>query len=180
MRIGWIDYSKDERNKIISILSLLGSHEALDELGIGSVRDAFSDMMFPGISVLQTRAKYFLLIPYMFNDACQKSQTGKLHSGHDVRSYIDRCEDSIVHTLINNSEHGAKGIIGSRNYYQNRTVSTKPSAIYWNGIRTFGILVEPSFSIDNACNAIYRKGRCLLYTSPSPRDQRGSRMPSSA
>ena len=29
-----------------------------------------------------------------------------------------------------------------------------------------------SFSIDN--------GNCLLYTSPSPRDQRGSRMPSSA
>ena len=25
-----------------------------------------------------------------------------------------------------------------------------------------------------------RKGSCLLYTSPSPRDQRGSRMPSSA
>ena len=25
-----------------------------------------------------------------------------------------------------------------------------------------------------------RKQRCLLYTSPSPRDQRGSRMPSSA
>ena len=25
-----------------------------------------------------------------------------------------------------------------------------------------------------------RCGRCLLYTSPSPRDQRGSRMPSSA
>ena len=24
------------------------------------------------------------------------------------------------------------------------------------------------------------RGRCLLYTSPSPRDQRGSRMPSSA
>ena len=27
---------------------------------------------------------------------------------------------------------------------------------------------------------IINKGRCLLYTSPSPRDQRGSRMPSSA
>ena len=26
----------------------------------------------------------------------------------------------------------------------------------------------------------YRLGICLLYTSPSPRDQRGSRMPSSA
>ena len=28
--------------------------------------------------------------------------------------------------------------------------------------------------------AIYQVGACLLYTSPSPRDQRGSRMPSSA
>ena len=27
---------------------------------------------------------------------------------------------------------------------------------------------------------IYRSKTCLLYTSPSPRDQRGSRMPSSA
>ena len=26
----------------------------------------------------------------------------------------------------------------------------------------------------------YQKSTCLLYTSPSPRDQRGSRMPSSA
>lgn len=159
MQLGWIDYSKDERNKIISILNRLSVHEALDELGIGSVRDAFSDMLFPGISVLQTRAKYYLLIPYMFNDACQKSQLGKLHSGNDVRAYIDKCENSIVYTLMNNSRHDATGIIGSRNYYQKKTVVTKPSAIYWNGLRIMGILAEPTFSIDNACNAIYRKGR---------------------
>lgn len=159
MEIGWIDYSRDERNKILSILSQLGAHEALDELGIGSVRDAFSDMLFPGISVLQTRAKYFLLIPYMFYDACQKSQSGRLHSGNEVRAYIDKCEDEIVWTLMNNSGFSTTGIIGSRNYYQNKNVQTKPSAIYWNGLRTMGILAEPSFSIDNACNAIYRKGR---------------------
>ena len=29
-------------------------------------------------------------------------------------------------------------------------------------------------------NALYNLQTCLLYTSPSPRDQRGSRMPSSA
>ena len=38
---------------------------------------------------------------------------------------------------------------------------------------------------DDAANSIYTneiddKKTCLLYTSPSPRDQRGSRMPSSA
>ena len=30
------------------------------------------------------------------------------------------------------------------------------------------------------CNALKKDKNCLLYTSPSPRDQRGSRMPSSA
>ena len=37
-------------------------------------------------------------------------------------------------------------------------------------------------SDDNAANSKMRTGisHCLLYTSPSPRDQRGSRMPSSA
>ena len=30
------------------------------------------------------------------------------------------------------------------------------------------------------CGELYRLDPCLLYTSPSPRDQRGSRMPSSA
>ena len=34
-------------------------------------------------------------------------------------------------------------------------------------------------AIGNTLNAA-ENGTCLLYTSPSPRDQRGSRMPSSA
>ena len=35
--------------------------------------------------------------------------------------------------------------------------------------------------IDTNLNSLYRLSKaCLLYTSPSPRDQRGSRMPSSA
>ena len=35
-------------------------------------------------------------------------------------------------------------------------------------------------AVFTAAEAAMRAGRCLLYTSPSPRDQRGSRMPSSA
>ena len=37
-----------------------------------------------------------------------------------------------------------------------------------------------SFDAVNRCIYIPNKNICLLYTSPSPRDQRGSRMPSSA
>ena len=38
----------------------------------------------------------------------------------------------------------------------------------------------PQFVQTTVTNAFYRFEDCLLYTSPSPRDQRGSRMPSSA
>ena len=40
---------------------------------------------------------------------------------------------------------------------------------------------ESLFGADEEDDALTKKCRgCLLYTSPSPRDQRGSRMPSSA
>ena len=42
-----------------------------------------------------------------------------------------------------------------------------------------GAAMSPSYLIDNAFGSTYWYA-CLLYTSPSPRDQRGSRMPSSA
>ena len=40
MEIGFIDYSHDERNRILSTLKMLGDQNALDELGIGVIRDA--------------------------------------------------------------------------------------------------------------------------------------------
>ena len=49
-------------------------------------------------------------------------------------------------------------------------------------MKTIEVLSESSESFEAAIeNAVERTGKtCLLYTSPSPRDQRGSRMPSSA
>ena len=39
---------------------------------------------------------------------------------------------------------------------------------------------SPSFDKNETVEVDEALGDCLLYTSPSPRDQRGSRMPSSA
>lgn len=91
MQIGWIDFSKEERNKVVSILRLLGTQSALDELGVGTVRDGFSDLMFPGISTQQTRAKYFVLIPYLFALAEKRS----FHSQREVLEYIHTLETQL-------------------------------------------------------------------------------------
>ena len=48
---------------------LLSEQGAVDELGIGIIRDAFANYFFPGTSTIQNRAKYFLIVPYVLREA---------------------------------------------------------------------------------------------------------------
>ena len=75
MELGWIDFSKTERSKILSVLDLLSESGTLDELGIAPVRDGFSNLFFPGTTTIQTRAKYFFIIPYALKQLERSSET---------------------------------------------------------------------------------------------------------
>jgi len=44
----WLDYSERERRKMLDVIDLFREHDTRHELGVGSVRDAFADMLFPG------------------------------------------------------------------------------------------------------------------------------------
>ena len=151
MKIGFIDFSQGERNRILSTLRLLGDQTALDELGIGSVRDAYAELLFPGISTLQTRAKYFVLIPYLFAQGERLVQRGKLRSGKEFLTWLNGEEDKLVPVLVENSHSGETGIIGSNALKQKRTVKMKPSAIYWSGLRTLGVVRRDKLSLPMAC-----------------------------
>ena len=159
MEIGFIDYSTEERNKILSTLKLLGDQTALDELGIGTVRDAYANLLFPGISTLQTRAKYFVLIPYLFQTAKELTAKGKIRSAQDMLQWITEGEDRLAASLTNNCPVGEVGIIGSNAYRNKRSVKVKPSTIYWSGLRTFGILRGEGISISGACKLVYTAAR---------------------
>lgn len=152
MQLGWIDFSLSERNKIIQTLKMLEESTALDELGIGVIRDGYADLLFPGISTLQTRAKYFVLLPYLF--AMAERQNFKRSS--EILPWMHGQEDLLVPTLIKNSED-TTGVIGLRAHKQGKSVKVKSSSIYWNGMRTFEILRDEHLSISNVCNIIYGK-----------------------
>ena len=62
----WLDYSERERRKMLDVVDAFREHDTRDELGVGSVRDAFADMLFPGTSTIMTRARYFLLVPWAY------------------------------------------------------------------------------------------------------------------
>ncbi|MTK09599.1 MAG: hypothetical protein F8N38_21235 [Hungatella sp.] len=162
MQIGFIDFSKEERNKILATLKLIGEQTALDELGIGVIRDAYADILFPGISTIQTRAKYFVLIPYLFGAAAKK----KLSNGRELYKLLTTNEDKMVETLVKNSGSEENGIIGKNALKQKRSVKMKPSSIYWNGLRTFEIVRIAGISLTAACNVTWSSAQKKNETEP--------------
>ena len=64
--ISWLDYSDGDRRRMLDVVDLFRERDTRDELGLGSVRDAFADAFFPGTSTIMTRARYFLLVPWTY------------------------------------------------------------------------------------------------------------------
>ena len=69
--IAWLDASSEDQRRMREIVNLFSERESRDELGIGQVRDAISDSLWPGTSTLFTRARYFLFIPWCFRAAAE-------------------------------------------------------------------------------------------------------------
>ena len=134
MQLGWIDFSKTERNKVLSVIHQLEESAAVDEVGLGAIRDGFADYFFPGTSTVQTRAKYFLIVPYVLKEA------GSGAYGSDISTIYKRinneeriCRDILIRT-------GSDGIIGGT--IPNSWVTRTPLDIYWSGIKRLGIFKE--------------------------------------
>ena len=62
----WIDHSERQRPQILDAVDLFHEKDTRDGLGIAGIRDAFSDMLFPGTGAVQTGVLYFLFVPWMY------------------------------------------------------------------------------------------------------------------
>lgn len=155
MQIGWIDFAKDDRRKALSVLQALRAKGAIDELGIGVVRDAFANRFFPGTSTLHTRAKYLLIVPYVVHDALAKRWK---KSDDDVLKDINRRERACAVALGEDSSQ--VGVIGRNALSRGSWVLRPPSDIYWSGIRTYQIFRSGAYgqmSLDEFVRAACRR-----------------------
>lgn len=152
MPIGWIDFSKSERNKVFSVLDLLSEQGTLDELGIAPIRDGFADIFFPGTSTIQTRAKYFFIVPYALKDL---EHSKEVNPNRALRIF-DEVEKKCGVVLMNNGED-TDGIIGSRSLATNNWVKRTPASIYWAGLRNYGIFTGGNLSLSE-----YIRAMCVL------------------
>lgn len=138
LSVAWLDTSPEEQRRTREVLRLFEQHESRDELGIGQVRDVLSDAMFPGFSVLHTRARYYLFIPWCFQSAVGSRSEQRL-AGHVAR------QERTLAQALSASLPPNGGVIGART---GAAVKTLPSAMYWNGLRTFGVLARDASPTD--------------------------------
>ena len=143
------------------MLQLFSDSGTVDDLGIGTVRDAISNSLFPGTSVIQTRARYFLFVPWLFRRAEQKHP-------HQLVAKATDMERNLIETLRAGGD--VAGLIGVE---AGKNVRTLPSTIYWGGLLRYGIFLSPALTIRQYGRHVAR-GLAALDSE----DEIGDRIPS--
>lgn len=128
-KFGWVDFSEEDRRKMLNVIQLFRERDTRDELGIGTIRDSFSDFFFPGTSTIQTRLRYMLFIPWIYLDLERK----KIPS-ETIKERARNLELRLISALMNGKE--TEGVIGID---AKRNLKRLPSNVYWTGLLSWGI-----------------------------------------
>lgn len=126
---GWLDGDDSQRNAMLEVVKLFDDISTVDELGIGSVRDTFSNAMFPGTSTLHTRVKYVLFVPWLVDDVARHRWPVD-RSTAELRSR----ETKLINALIAGGE--TEGVIGRD---AKSGLKRMPSELYWPSLERLGV-----------------------------------------
>lgn len=99
-----------------------------DELGFLAIHQRYADRFFPGTSVLHTRARYAIFVPWLFEDLA-----GSV--GPAATRALRERERVLAGRL---GSAGQAQVIGGRVYP--KPSSQPPSTVYWNALAVWGIL----------------------------------------
>lgn len=129
--IAWVDTTPAQHRAARELVALFSQPDTRDELGVAQVRDVLSNMMFPGITVLQTRARYYLFVPWCYQTATRRSR----RTYATIAEAAHTVERELIRTLLKADD--TSGLIGGR---VGDSVVTLPSAMFWVGLESYGIV----------------------------------------
>ncbi|MDQ1200489.1 DUF6361 family protein [Rhodococcus sp. SORGH_AS_0303] len=129
--IAWLDTSPDEERQMRELVKLFSDNGTLDDIGIGQVRDALTDQLFPATSTVHTRAKYFLLVPWIYEEAARK------YTGTSARTKARDAERKLIEAM-RQAGH-TSGLIGR---VAGASVNTLPSNLYWAALKRLNIRLD--------------------------------------
>lgn len=126
---GWLDLDAAASERVSTLMRALEEPGTLDPLGLGSVRDAFSALLAPGTSTIQTRLRYFLFLPWI----CQGVERDRV-SPTKFASRLRDDEARLIDCLRNLGPN--QGVQG---YTSGRNLRRMPSEAYWGGLASWGL-----------------------------------------
>ena len=125
--LGWTFLSRDALAKAKAQMDE-ESMGVRDEIGFLTIHQRYADRFFPGTSVLHTRARYALFVPWHFGDLAGLT-------GPAAQRALQERERILAGRL---RDAGEAQVIGSRIFP--KPSSQPPSTVYWNALATWGIL----------------------------------------
>jgi len=129
--VGWIDYTEKDKQKALEFIQRFQEKNTVDELGLGVIRDAFADLLFPGTSTLHTRARYFLFIPWIYLKLEEKGI-----SSAEIAQKARQEEIRLIKALLEGPSKDEDGIIGKS---AKERLKNLPSTLYWQGLSVWGM-----------------------------------------
>ncbi|MCY4423666.1 MAG: DUF6361 family protein [Acidimicrobiaceae bacterium] len=127
--LGWLDLDTTASERVDTLLRSLEEPSTLDVLGLGTVRDAFADMLSPGTSTVQTRLRYFIFLPWIFQ-RLEAENSPRASFASKLREAETRLIERLRHLGAN------QGVIG---FWARGGLKRMPSEIYWGGLGSWGI-----------------------------------------
>lgn len=126
--IGWVLLS---RQAVARAEEALASNQkgVRDEVGFLALHQGFANRFFPGTSVLHTRLRYVLFVPWLMNEVAK-------NGGADIARRLSVAETDLAGQL--KADPNLDGIIGKR-VWPNATAQP-PSMTYWSALGSWGIL----------------------------------------
>ena len=125
----WLDLTASDRDRMRRVIDLFSEQGTLDEMGLGRLRDALSDALFPGTSYIQTRLRYLLFIPWIY----QRLER-RMVEVSNVAQEARRSEVALIPRLERSPE--AEGVIG---VVARGSLVRLPSSVYWSALARWDI-----------------------------------------
>lgn len=148
--LSWIDFDNEAQQRAQRILTLFKERDTRDELGFGPIRDAISDGLFPGTSIIHTRLRYMLFIPWAYIALETKGVSSNKISKRARTLQLQQA------AALKKNAPGESGVIGGD---IGDKLKTLPSAIYWAGLGRWGLRVYPGTEgqYQRALDDVYRR-----------------------
>ena len=159
--LGWTMLSREEMRQVERSLAD-SDQDTRDEIGFLLIHQGFADRFFPGTSVLHTRIRYALFVPWLYQRAAFDGRRG---SDLDARIRL-----LLVELAIRLKQLGGEpqDVIGGDKLGQ--LTSQPPDRAYWSALRVWGLLLP---AVDSRSEALRR---LQAAARPSALDDNGGRL----